>query len=349
MEPDKKPEENQPDSAVPAGAEATPPPADALANPDAAPGQNSSPIAPDSDKNPTDTDNKPAKKPSALKQLLKHFNVYFLLFVLLILVGGAIIFVSYLNGKKTTPTPSISNQTLTQSELKQLANSNATVGGSGQTISIQGDSVFSGQVLMRSNLEVAGTLQLGGNLNIAQLNVSGSSNLSDTQTNTLQVSGTSTFQGLATIQNGMDVGGSSSINAVTIGTLTATKISLSDNAQLQIPNHISFNGSAAPHVSSQSGLGGGSTSISGSDTSGTINVSTGSNPQAGCMANVTFSQAFYSTKPNVIISVVSSNPINLEYYAGNLSATGFSICSANTPPANQQFGFSYFITASSTQ
>jgi len=349
MEPDKKPEENKSDTAVPAGAESAPPPADALANPDAAPGQNSSPIAPESDTAATKADTTPVKKPGGFKQLLKHFNVYFLLFLLLIVIAGVIIFVSYLNGKKTTPAASVTNQTLTQSELKQLANSDATVGGSGQTITIQGDSVFDGQVLMRGNLEIAGTLQLGSSLNVAQLTVSGTSNLADTQTNTLQVSGTSVFQGLATIQNGMDVGGNSSIDTATIGTLTASKIILSNTAQLQIPNHIGFNGSAAPRVSAQSGLGGGSTSISGSDTSGTITVNTGSNPQSGCMAGVTFNQAFYSTKPNVIISLVSSSPINLEYYASNPSTTSFSVCSANAPPANQQFAFSYFITASSSQ
>lgn len=349
MAEDKKSEDGE-KQATPAGAEANPPATDALGKPNEdGSGGGTAPSNGSMDLSAAAVEGKPAKKLSPVKKITRHLNIYLLLFVFVLVIGAVIVIVSYMNSKKAPITPTVASQTLTQSELKQLANSDATVGGSGQTLNVQGNTVFSGQVLIRSNLNVAGTIQLGGNLNVAQLTVANSSNLANTQTNTLQVSGTSVFQGVVTIQNGMNVTGSTSINSATIGTLTASKIIMSGNAQLQIPNHIGFSGSSAPHLSSQSGLGGGNASIIGSDTSGTVTVNTGDSPQTGCMVGLTFAQAFYSTKPNVIISLESSTPINVEYYAGNLSTSGFSICSANTPPAHQQFAFSYFITASSAQ
>jgi len=341
---DKKPEDEK--EATPAGAEPTPPPADALANPGAAAGINTSPIAPEEDKAKQAEGPKKAKKLSPIKRLGKKFNLYYLLFGIIVLIGGAVAGYVYLTSKKAPPAASVNSQKLTTEQLKQLANSNATVGGSGQTITIQGNTIFSGTVLVRSNLQVAGDIQLGGNLNVASLNVAGASNLTNTQTNTLQVTGTSVFQGVVTIQNGLNANGNSSINTATIGTVTANKVIMSGSAQLQIPNHIGFTGSNSPRISGQSGD---SASVSGSDTSGTVTIHTGGSTSAGCMAGLTFAQAFPSSKPNVIISLVTSSPMNIEYYAGSLSTTGFSICSANAPPANAQFAFSYFITSSTQQ
>lgn len=345
MAEDKKPEDGS-KTATAAGLEASPPPADALANPGAASGINTSPIASDEDKEKQANDaQKSVKKVGGLKKFTKIFNVYVLLFLVLIAIGGAVAFVEYTTSRKAPPPLSVATQKLTTDQLKQLANSNATVGGSGQTVTIQGNAIFSGSVLVRSNLQVAGDIQLGSNLDVAQLNVANSSNLAKTQTNTLQVAGTTTFQGLVTIQNGATITGSSSINSATIGTITANKVIMSGNGQLQIPNHIGFGGSAAPHIS---GLNGNSASVNGSDTSGTVTVNTGGGG-AGCMASLTFAQSFPSSKPNVIISLMSSSPANVQYYAGSLSTSGFQVCSANAPPAHTQLAFSYFITASSQQ
>lgn len=330
---------------VPAGAEANPPPKDALGKTNEELNATDTTGAMSPDMNAAPKEGTPAKKPNALKKLLKHVNIYLFLFIFILIVGAVIVFIGYLNSKKAPITPAVGSQTLSQSELKQLANSNATVGGSGQTITIQGNTVFSGQVLVRSNLNVAGTIQLGGNLSVASINVSTTSNLSKAQANSLQVTGATVFQGLVTIQNGLNATGSTSINNATIGTVTATKVIMSGNAQLQIPNHIGFSGSATPGISGQNGA---SASIVGSDTSGTVTINTGG-AGSGCLANLSFAHAYFNSKPNVIISLVSSSPVNIEYYAGSLSTSGFSFCSANAPPSNTQIAFSYFITASTQQ
>ena len=75
-----------------------------------------------------------AKKVSPLKKFFHKVNVYFLAFVLLVAVGGAVTIVNYLNSKKAAPEASIANQKLTQDALKQLANSDASVGSASQTL-----------------------------------------------------------------------------------------------------------------------------------------------------------------------------------------------------------------------
>src|SRR5262249_29563721 len=207
-----------------------------------------------------------------------------------------------LNSKKTPKQPTIATQNLTQDDLKNLANSDATVGDTGQTLTVQGNAIFSGQVLVRSNLNVAGTIQLGGTFSVPDLVVSHTANLSDTQVNSLQVSQGSTFQGLVTIQNGLNVGGDSAFSGpVTVGQITVSKLIMSGNGVLEIPNHISFTGAAPGRVINAGTLGvGGSGSVNGSDTTGTINLNTGNGPQAGCFVTVTFNKPFAST-PHVLV------------------------------------------------
>lgn len=349
MDSDKKPAEGT--QATPAEGSAAQPSHDALAKPsddvvDATSPDNAAGAGAGSG---TAKDAKPAKQPSALKKLLKRFNVYLLLFLLVVVIGVIILAVSYLNGKKTPAAPSVADQTLTQDQLKQLANSNATVGGSGQTLTVQGNAVFSGNVLVRNNLNVAGTIQLGSQLSVPQLTVSGSTNLASTQINSLQVAQGTTFQGLVTVQNGMNVAGNSSFTgSVSVGSLTVTNLTMSGNAQLQVPNHLAFTG-ATPNRSISFGVlgNGGSASIFGSDTSGTINVNSGNNPTAGCFISAIFNQKFSHT-PNIIISPINSGGAQTGYYAKFIpdaaTHTGFQVCFSTAPIPNQAFGFSYFIT-----
>ena len=254
----------------------------------------------------------------------------------------AVSVVSYLNSKKTPASPTIQTQSLTQDALKQLANSDATVGGSGQTLTVQGNAVFSGQVLIRSDLNVAGTLKVGSEVLIPKLTVSGATNIADTQTNSLQVASTSTFQGTVTVQHDLNVGGSASFGLLTAGQITVTKLILSGNAQLQVPNHLAFIGASPGRSINPNTLGGGgSATVAGSDTSGTVNINTGNNPVAGCFVTVTFNRAF-SASPYVVVSPIGPAAGQMQWYV-NRNKTTFSICTNNPAPANQPFAFDYFI------
>lgn len=286
---------------------------------------------------------KPPKKPGGLKAVLRKVNVYLLLFALIVVVAGVIGVVSYLNSKKPPAGPDIATQQLTENALKQLANSDATVGDTGQTLTVQGNAIFSGQVLVRSNLNVAGTIQLGGDLTAQNFTASGTVTLANTQIQGLQVANGATFKGAVTAQNDLNVAGTASFNgAVTASQLTVSRLILSGNAVLQVPDHLAFTGPSPGRSFNTGVLGsGGSASVSGSDTSGTINVNTGGGTRAGCFITVNFSQPFAGT-PHVIISPVGSGAGQSEYYATRTSGS-MSVCFAAAPPAHQSFAFDYFV------
>lgn len=285
----------------------------------------------------------PEKKTSAFKRIFKKVNVYFLIFILLVVIASAFMIVSYLNSQKAPVEPTIASQELTEEALKDLANTDASVGGSAQTLTIQGNAIIAGQTLMRGNLNVAGNIQAGGSLQAPNLTISGTSNLGTAQINSLQVATNVAVQGSTTLRD-LNVAGTSSFSgAMTASQITVTRLVIAGNGSLQVPNHISFTGASPGRTANSGVLGaGGSSSINGSDTAGTVSINTGNNPTTGCMVRINFQQSF-SNSPHVIISPVGPGAGQTQYYVDR-NNSGFSICSANVPPANQVFAFDYFVT-----
>jgi len=283
------------------------------------------------------------KKISPIKKFFKKVNVYFLIFLLIVVIAGAIAAVNFLNSQKEAPEPNIATQELTSDALKQLANTDATVGDTSKTLTIQGNAIISGQTLMRGNLNVAGNIQAGGSLTSPSLTISGTSNLGTAQINSLQVAQNTAIQGSTTLRDLNVAGAASFSGAVTAAEINVTKLVLSGNAVLQVPNHIAFTGSTPSRTVNTSVLGsGGSASISGSDTSGTININTGSNTTPGCFARIIFQQP-YTNQPHVIVSPVGIGAGQTQFYVER-NNTGFNICSSNTPPSNLLFSYDYFVT-----
>ena len=280
---------------------------------------------------------------SPLKKFFRKANVYFLLFLILLAIAGVVAAVSYLNSQKAPVEAALESQNLTTESLKQLANTDATVGDASQTLTIQGNAVIAGQTLMRGNLNVAGNLQTGGKIQAPSLTISGDTNLASTQINTLQVAQNLAVQGNTTVRD-LSVSGSSTFSGpITASQITASTLILSGNATLQIPNHIAFTGPTPSNSVTRSVLGnGGTASLSGSDTTGTINARTGNSPTTGCFIRVNFRQA-YSNQPHVLISPIGNAAGRSGYYVDR-DRSGFSVCFATAAPANQSFGFDYFIT-----
>ena len=285
----------------------------------------------------------PEKKLSPLKRFFRKVNVYLLLFFLVVAIGVVITVVNYLNAQKNPPEPTISSQNLTQEALKQLANTDASVGSTSQTLTIQGNAVIAGQTLMRGNLNVAGNFQTGGTIQGPNLTISGTSNLGTAQINTLQVAQNTAIQGSTTMRD-LNVAGASSFSGpMTASQITVTRLVLSGNAVLQVPNHISFTGANPGRTINAGVLGnGGSASVNGSDTTGTININTGNNPTPGCFARISFGQNF-TNQPHVIVSPVGAGAGQTQYYTTRDNG-GFSICTVNAAPANQAFAYDYFVT-----
>ncbi len=283
-----------------------------------------------------------AKKPSRFKAFLRRINVYFLLFSVLLVIAAIIAIVNYLNSQSEPPAPDIATQSLSAEELQQLANADTSVGDTSQTLTIQGNAVIAGQTLTRGNLDVAGNFQTGGSIQSPDITVSGSANLGETQSNNLQVAGNTSIQGNTTMRD-LNVAGSSSFGgAMTASQITVTRLILSGNASLQVPNHISFTGASPSRTANTGTLGaGGSASVNGSDAAGTVNINTGNRPSPGCMVQITFNQP-YGSQPHVIISPVGAAAGQTQHYVTR-TTSGFSICSANAAPANQSFAFDYFV------
>jgi len=279
------------------------------------------------------------KKESALKKFWRRFNIYLILFIFVLSLGIAIVVFTTFKAKQNTE-KTIGTQQLTQDALKQLANTDVTVGDARQVLTVQSNAVFAGSVLVKSALEVAGSLRVGGELSLTSLKVSGSSQLSDASVDNLTVSGTLNMQGSLTIKSGINVSGNSGFAGnVTTTSLTTGQLQL--NGDLNITSHISAGG-ATPSAARGTAVGGGGTiSLTGSDTAGSIAINTGASPPAGCFVNVTFTKRFNST-PHVNVTPIGAGAATLNYYVDR-TTTGFSICSATPADPASNFGFDYVI------
>ena len=296
------------------------------------------------DPNQQSEDNQPtggsSKKPGGLKALFKKLNVYLVGFIFLLIVAGVIITIAYLQNKKTG-SPTIKSQNVSAATLQQIANSDSSVGGPQQVLNVESSAVFAGKVLVRGTLEAADGLQLTGTLSIQGLNVSGQANLQSADiAQQLTVGGQLAVQGSATFNQGIQVNGTGTFSgAITTPEITTPNFQL--NGNLVLTHHFTIGGTS-PSTSHGSALGsGGTTSVSGSDTAGEVAINTGGGPSAGCLVNVTFSQA-YSQTPYVILTPVGSAAGSLQYYI-NQSTTGFSVCTDSAPGSGASFGFDYFV------
>lgn len=272
--------------------------------------------------------------------LITHLNIYFLMFILIVVVSAGVVLVSIQRNKKTNAPTTISTQPLTQETIDKLKGSEAKVGDPKQTLTIESNAIFSGKVLIRDSLDVAGTIKVGSTLSLPGLSVSGTSTFDQVLSNKLSVSGDATVQGQLNVQkNLVTSGGATFGGAVSAPTFTVQTLQL--GGDLQITRHIDAGG-GNPSKSDGSALGnGGTASLSGSDTAGTITINTGGSPSAGCFVTITFAIKYGGT-PHVAIGPIGSAAAGLSYYV-NRGNTGFSVCTTNAAPAGQTFGFDYIV------
>jgi cytoskeletal protein CcmA (bactofilin family) len=275
-----------------------------------------------------------------VRALAGRLNIYMLLFALVILIAIMIVVVARQRSLRENPDQPFGTQNLTQETLDQLEGSETTVGDPKQILNVESNAVFSGKVLVRDSLDVAGTIKVGGALSLPGITVSGTSSFETIQANDLVLAGNASIQGQLNVQGAVTVAGGGTFG----GSLSAPRLnidSLQLNGDLQFNRHIDAGG-GTPGKSNGSGLGsGGTSSVSGTDTAGTVTINTGGSPPAGCFITVTFTQAFNGT-PHVVISPVGSAGAGLNYYV-NRSSGSFSVCSTNPAPAGRSFAFDYIV------
>src|SRR5436309_2111173 len=85
----------------------------------------------------------PARNP--LGRLGNFANLYLVLFLVLLLIGGAVILVAVKTGNKTNNKSSTKSASLTDKQIAALKGSTTIVGDAQQVLDIQGSSVFEGQ------------------------------------------------------------------------------------------------------------------------------------------------------------------------------------------------------------
>lgn len=275
---------------------------------------------------------------SRINGFISHLNIYLLLFILIAVISSAVVFIAYQRNKKAAAPTTVTTTSLSGDSLEQIKSSDAKVGDPKQTLTIESNAIFSGKVLIRDSLDVAGGLKVGGSLSLPGIAVSGAASFDQIQANTLGISGNASIQGQLTVQKGI----TSTSGATFGGPISAPSIatqSLQLSGDLQVIRHIDAGGST-PGKTDGSALGnGGTASISGTDTSGTITINTGGSPAIGCFINVSFVNKFAGT-PHVIITPVGSAGAGLSYYTSRTSS-GFSVCATNAAPAGQTFNFDY--------
>lgn len=265
-------------------------------------------------------------KPYSLKQLRSrlssHWSIYVPIFIILTaaLIVAAVYFYQHQNNNKA----SLSEQNLSTAQLNNLASVTNTVGSSDQILTVQSSAIFSNQVLIRGQLQVAGQLQ------IAQLAVD----------KNLSIAGNASIQGSLTVQSGMSVNGNGTFSG-NISTPQLTTGALVLNGNLTLAHHLLISGSIPSRVTESATGSGGTTSVNGSDTAGTLTINTGSGPVAGCYETVTFATPFSGT-PHMLLTPVGANSASLTYYV-NRTSTNFSVCSVNAPQAGQTYTFDYFV------
>ena len=305
---------------------------DSLENPDSgvhqAPDQSNTPAA------------KPDRGPKGFKKFTHRFNIYLLLFLLILVISGGMVLITAFS-QKSAEDPKISSQALPTDTLKQLASRDATVGDPKQILNVQSNAVFSGKVLIQDSLDVAGTIRVNGSLSLPGITVSGNSTFDQVQVNkALNIGGDASVLGQMNVKKNLSVTGGGTFG----GPVTAPQIATSQLqilSDLTLSSHIIAGGPTPGRAGGPALGGGGTASVSGSDTSGSININTGSGPAAGCFVTVSFTSRYNNT-PHVVISPTTSSAATVNYYVSK-SSTGFSVCAASVPPAGSSIGFDYIV------
>ena len=293
----------------------------------------------DPSKNPATLNSK--NKPK-LKDKLAKFNIYLILFGLVVVVTIVVVVITYLQSQ--TPiqnSTSLKNQNLTQNSLKQLAANDSTVGAPKQDLNVEANAVFAGRVLISNGLQVAGGEQINGGLGLTSLTVKGTGNFQQlNNSGNLSVNGTTALQGSTTISASLQVNGNANFNGnVSSPQITTNSLQLSGN--LNISHHINVTG-PSPNSKTLSAIGsGGTATVNGTDTAGNININTGTNPSAGCLITVNFNIP-YSSTPYIVVSPIGLASSSLHYYLER-NQTSFNVCSGSTPPSQANISFDYFI------
>jgi len=265
--------------------------------------------------------------------------------IIAILLVNAVILVLVLKGKAKPGDLAASGQvTISKGVLNKIGVNTSSIGDSGVVLVVGPNAQFNGKMTVASDVSIGGQLKLNskfsasdanltqleaGNTSLSQLNVSGSTTLSNLNLRTtLAVTGATQLQGpvtigqLLTVNNNLNVAGNLAVGG-TLSTKTFSANGLTSTSTLTIGGHI-ITGGLSPSAGPGGGALGsnGTVSISGNDAAGVIDINLGTGAcSGGTLANVAF-HTQYASVPRVVIT-----PVGLagNFYVSNLTSSGFSV------------------------
>ena len=285
----------------------------------------------------------PGDKPKGnlVRRVREKVNIYFVLLIVILALLAGISYFAIINNRQSINDTALKTQSLNQDALDKLAGTDAKIGDPKQTLSVESNAIFAGGLLVRGNIDVVGSIKLGGNLSLAGLTVGGTTSLEQLASKSLTVAGDAAIQGKMSVQNGLSVNGTTSFNGgITASQLTVDNLQL--NSDLKLSRHVVASGGVPGRTNGTALGGGGTATVSGTDTAGTVSINTGNSAPAGCFVTINFIAA-YASAPRVIVSPASSAAASISYYT-NRTTTGFSICTASDPADNTSgITFDYFV------
>lgn len=265
------------------------------------------------------------------------------LFIFLITLGAVGGF--YANNLRQPNTKSNDSTvtSLSQDEINKLTQVGGSLGSNGQVLNIGADALFRGKLDVSGDLSIGGRLNANGPVTLSALNIAGASGTTGLNVGTnLVVGGTATFQKsiavteLASVTN-LSVSGNASVNSLNATNIAVRTIAISGPLTI---GHLSTQG-AVPSINAVSVGSGGTVSISGNDTAGTININIGNSPGTNVtLANITF-RAAYGTNTHVLITPLTDAAATAGAYVTH-SAAGFQI-HAHSNPGGAVMSFDYLV------
>lgn len=237
--------------------------------------------------------------------------------------------------KKSDTSVVINTQNLDNGTLNQLS---AEAGdGAKQQLTISPETLFKQNLIVQGSAEIQQNLDVDGILTVKGQTI---------------LQGPLTIEQDATLRDGLTVGGNTAIggNLSTTGSITAASLSVGSItiSTVNVSSDITFGGHLVPNGPAPSSrtsvsASGGSVTVNGNDTAGTITINIGGGATlAGELAIVTFNRAFNAT-PKVQLTPINTPASTLNYYATR-SATFFTINTSTTPTNGASYVFDYFVT-----
>lgn len=272
------------------------------------------------------------------KNIFQKINIYLLIFIVILLGSGFAAYVIY-NSNKQELTSELLGQQLTSEDLARINQSDSVVGDPQKTLTIASNAIFNGAVLVKDNLDVAGSIKIGGSLSLSGITVDGTSAFEDLQVaNNTAIAGNASVEGALAVQRSLSVAGDVNVGGVLSAQTINTERFVINN-DLQINRHIDAGGQT-PNISRGGAVGAsGTTSLSGTDTAGTIGINFGAGSSPGVIANISFRNAFNQV-PHVVVSPTGLSCAGLNYYVTK-TTRGFSLATTNagTPGTNCSFDY----------